>query len=553
MSWVKNLIRPDLRNLAAYSSAKMEAGGYVPDISLDANEFPWPSYGPMGALYKTNRYPEPQPAALLGKLSMVWGVSAEQIFIGRGSDDAIDVLLRLFCEAGKDKIIVCPPTFGAYKVYATVQGAETISIPLRKDDYQLDVPAILKACTPQTKLIVIPTPNAPMGHLMKREDVLALCKARDGQSLIVADECYTEFTDQPEGLTKEIANYPNLVIMRTLSKTHGLAGERIGGAIAIPEIINELQKVRAPYPLTQTSIRAALDALSPNGLVQSAEYRRIIKSERERMTKLLTQSPFVTGVYPSVANFLLVQTKDSKTFMQRLQGFGILPRNRHNDVPNTVRVTLGTPAENDLVLKALGVNVPSPSKPMRLFSARRVTKETAIDATVNLDSPNFLKVDTGIGFFDHMLSQVASHGGFGLELHCKGDLEIDQHHTIEDCALTLGEALRGALGDKRGIARFGFTAPLDEAAASVVVDLSGRPYAVFEGVLPAPIIGEMSAEMVPHFYRSLATALGAAIQVTVKGENVHHMTEASFKALGRALRQAFRAEGEGIPSTKGAL
>jgi imidazoleglycerol phosphate dehydratase HisB len=152
-----------------------------------------------------------------------------------------------------------------------------------------------------------------------------------------------------------------------------------------------------------------------------------------------------------------------------------------------------------------------------------------------------------------MLSQVAAHGGFGLELHCKGDLEIDQHHTIEDCALTLGEALRGALGDKRGVARFGFSAPLDEAVANVVVDLSGRPYAVFEGVLPAPMIGELNAEMVPHFYRSLATAMGAAIHVTVKGENAHHMTEASFKALGRALRQAFRYEGQGIPSTKGVL
>lgn len=553
MSWVKNLIRPDLRNLAAYSSAKMEAGGFVPDIALDANEFPWPSYGPLGTSCKTNRYPEPQPAALLGKLAMVWGVKPEQIFIGRGSDDAIDVLLRLFCEAGKDQIIVCPPTFGAYKVYATVQGAATISVPLRSDDHQLDIPAILKACTPQTKLIVIPTPNAPMGHLMKREDVLALCKAREGQSLIVADECYVEFTEQPEGLTKELADHPNLVIMRTLSKTHGLAGERIGGAIALPEIIEELQKVRAPYPLTQTSIRAALDALSPNGLVQSAEYRRIIKSERERMIKLLPQSPWVTGVYPSVANFLLIQTKDAKAFMKRLQSFGILPRNRHNDMPNTVRLTLGTPAENDLVLKALDVEVLKATKATRLFSARRATKETSIDATVNLDAPNFLKIDTGIGFFDHMLSQVASHGGFGLELHCKGDLEIDQHHTIEDCALTLGEALRGALGDKRGIARFGFSAPLDEALADVVVDLSGRPYAVFEGVLPAPIIGEMSAEMVPHFFRSLATALGAAIHVAVKGENAHHMTEASFKALGRALRQAFRDEGQGIPSTKGVL
>ncbi len=555
MSWLKNLIRPDLRNLAPYSSAKMEAGGFVPDIAIDANEMPWPAFGSVGTLCKTNRYPDPQPEALLGKMAATWGVKPEQIIIGRGSDDAIDILMRLFCEAGRDQILVCPPTFGAYKSYATVQGAEVLSVPLRRDDWQLDVPAILQACTPRTKLIIIPTPNAPMGHKMKREDILALCKARAEQSLIIADECYIEFTDEPQGLTTELVQYPNLVLMRTLSKSHGLAGERIGVAIAVPEIIAELQKVRAPYSLTQSSIRAALDALSPNGLIQAAEYRRVLIAERERMAKLLPQSAWIESVFPSVTNFLLVQTKDAKAFMRHLQSFGILPRSRHGDLANTVRVTISTPADNDLILKALGVEIASPTKSPRLFSAHRGTKETSIDVTVNLDAPNFLKVDTGIGFFDHMLSQVAAHGGFGLELHCKGDLEIDQHHTIEDCALTLGEALRGALGDKRGVARFGFSAPLDEALAEVVVDLSGRPYAVFEGTLPAPRIGEMNAEMVPHFYRSLATAMNAAIHVTVKGENAHHMTEASFKALGRALRQAFSLEGSGqnIPSTKGVL
>ena len=382
--WLKNLIRPDLRDLAGYSSAKMEAGGFVPDIALDANEFPWPSYGPLGAAFKTNRYPEPQPAALLGKLATIWDVKPEQIFVGRGSDDAIDVLLRLFCEAGKDEIIVCPPTFGAYKVYATVQGAKTIAVPLKKTDWQLDVPAILAACTDNTKLIILPTPNAPMGHLMNREDVLGLCKSRAGKSLIVADEAYIDFTNQPEGYVKDIAAYPNLVVLRTLSKAHALAGERVGAAIAIPEIIVELQKVRAPYPLTQTSIRAALDALSPNGLIQSAEYRRLIASERERLAKLLPQSPWVENVYPSVANFLLVQTKDAKAFLQHLRSFGILPRNRHNDIPNAVRITLGTPAENDLVLnlahlpkrracsaRAGGRRKP-PSMP-RLISMRRIS------------------------------------------------------------------------------------------------------------------------------------------------------------------------------------
>ncbi len=557
MTWLENLIRSDLRNLAGYSSAKTESGSFVPNIAIDANESPWPPFGDMAGFCKPNRYPEPQPAALRQRLADMYGVKAEQILIGRGSDDAIDVLLRLFCEAGRDQIMICPPTYGAYKVYADVQGAQTLSVPLRREDWQLDVPAMLAASTPQTKLIFIPSPNAPMGHMMKRDDILALCKARAEKSLIVVDEAYVDFTDNPLGMTDALKEYPNLVILRTLSKAHALAGERIGCALAAPEIVQRLLKVLAPYPLTQSSIRAALDALSPSGLIQNAARCRTLLAERERMAKLLPQSPWVEKVFPSVTNYLLVQTKDSAAFIAQLRGFGILPRNRHSDIPNTVRLSISSPEDNNLVLQALGVSLAKADIPVpeRLFSARRATKETAIDVTVNLDRPDFLAIDTGIGFFDHMLAQIATHGGFGLELHCKGDLKIDQHHTIEDCALTLGEALKGALGDKRGIARFGFSAPLDEAVANVVIDLSGRPYCVFEGHLPAPTIGEMSAEMVPHFFRSLATALAAAIHVTVQGVNAHHMTEAAFKATGRALRQAFRREGvsDVLPSTKGVL
>jgi imidazoleglycerol-phosphate dehydratase/histidinol-phosphatase len=152
-----------------------------------------------------------------------------------------------------------------------------------------------------------------------------------------------------------------------------------------------------------------------------------------------------------------------------------------------------------------------------------------------------------------MLMQLASHGGFGLALNCKGDLHIDQHHTVEDCALALGSAINGALGNKAGIARFGFTAPLDEALAEVAIDLSGRPYFVLTGAFPAATVGGLNTEMVPHFFRSLATNLGAAIHLKVSGENTHHMVEASFKAVGRALRQAIRPEGRGVPSTKGVL
>jgi imidazoleglycerol-phosphate dehydratase/histidinol-phosphatase len=189
----------------------------------------------------------------------------------------------------------------------------------------------------------------------------------------------------------------------------------------------------------------------------------------------------------------------------------------------------------------------------RRTRVQRKTRETDIEVRVNLDATSPVKIVTGIGFFDHMLEQIAKHGGFALELDCKGDLEIDEHHTVEDCALALGEALRTALGDKVGIARYGFVLPMDEAQVRVALDLSGRAYGVFEGKFSREAVGGLPTELVPHFFKSLAEALKAALHVTITGENTHHMIEACFKGVGRALRQAFRREGAELPSTKGVL
>lgn len=189
----------------------------------------------------------------------------------------------------------------------------------------------------------------------------------------------------------------------------------------------------------------------------------------------------------------------------------------------------------------------------RIAKVERKTRETTISARVDLDAEGRTEVSTGIGFFDHMLEQIAKHGGFSLLLSCDGDLHVDEHHTVEDVAIVLGSALREALGDKRGIARYGFVLPMDESVASVALDLSGRASFAFDAPFPRDAIGEMSTEMVSHFFRSLAESLGAALHVTVTGENTHHMVEACFKAVGRSLRQAIRHEGAELPSTKGTL
>jgi imidazoleglycerol phosphate dehydratase HisB len=189
----------------------------------------------------------------------------------------------------------------------------------------------------------------------------------------------------------------------------------------------------------------------------------------------------------------------------------------------------------------------------RRAEVRRRTRETELDVRVNLDEYAPIAISTGIGFLDHMLEQLASHGGFALELTCKGDLEVDEHHTVEDCALAFGEALRRALGPKTGIARYGFVLPMDEAQAQVAIDLSGRPFARFSGGFNRESVGGLPTELVPHFFRSLADSLGAAIHVSVAGDNSHHMIECCFKGVGRSLRQAIKRESAEIPSTKGVL
>jgi imidazoleglycerol-phosphate dehydratase/histidinol-phosphatase len=189
----------------------------------------------------------------------------------------------------------------------------------------------------------------------------------------------------------------------------------------------------------------------------------------------------------------------------------------------------------------------------RTATVTRNTKETRITVSVNLDKVAEPKVHTGLGFFDHMLEQIGKHGGFALELRCDGDIHIDDHHTIEDSALALGQAMKQALGDKRGIGRYGFTLPMDESLVSAALDLSGRPYFVFDGSIPRERVGDMATELVPHFFRSLCETMGANLRLTVQGENAHHMIEGCFKAVARTLRQAIRREGNELPSTKGTL
>lgn len=551
--WPESIARKAIVEFKTYSAR----GGAGNALHLDANESPW-APPPVTTTDEFNRYPEQQPADLRARLADLYGVPSAKIMMGRGADEAIEILLRTFCEAGKDNILICPPTFGYYETCATIQGVQTITAPLRAD-YSLDVELIkskLKQESTSIKIVFLCSPNNPTGNTIDPKIIPELC-AQYPQTLIVIDEAYAEFSDQ-ESFASQIDKCRNLVVLRTLSKAYSLAGVRMGVAIAEPRIIKLMLKVLPPYPIARPVEHVVMRALSPAAMPVHAARLKLWKSERERMCKALKASPYITTIFPSDANFLLLDIVNEESLLKTLAKSQIKIRDFRTLGAGKFRISIGSPEENDIALSAFGVEVPA-ARPNRMGEEYRKTKETDIAVRVNLDNPTTTKINTGIGFYDHMLEALAKHGRFGLVLSCQGDLEIDAHHTIEDCALALGAALARALGDKAGAGRFGFSVPqeilmpMDETQARVAVDLSGRPAMTFKGEFPTDRAGEFPAEMCPHFFESLAQTLGASIQIEVKGENTHHMIEACFKGLGRALAPAFERKGDEIASTKGVL
>ena len=393
------------------------------------------------------------------------------------------------------------------------------------------------------------SPNNPTGSSLKREAILDICASLP-ETLIVLDEAYIEFSSQ-ESLADKVGKVQNLVVLRTLSKAYALAGVRGGAVLAHPSIIALLLKVLPPYPIARPVETAILNALAPSAMAVHAQRLKETLSERQRLSDGLANSEFVETVYPSDTNFILLEITNADALFKHLQQFNVKIRD-YRSTTGRVRVSVGSPDENTIALQAFGVT-DTPERTDRIGEMFRKTNETDISVRVNLDDVTQTKIETGIGFYDHMLEQISKHGGMGLTLSCEGDLHIDAHHTVEDTALAFGAALKLALGDKAGIGRYGYIIPMDETQAQVAIDLSGRPAAVFHGEFPTDHVGDFPVEMCPHFFESLAQTLGAAIHIDVKGDNSHHMIEACFKGVGRALRPALAVSGSDIPSTKGTL
>ena len=549
--------RPEIVVMKAYQSARSLYKKSQGMIFLDANECPYEPYVGASSL---SRYPDQQPEELVRAICNLYDVSSRNMLIGRGADEIIDVIVRTFCQPSKDNIIICPPTFPMYANSALLQNTEVKEVPLTKE-FELDVESIQSNIDDNTKIIFICSPNNPTANSMRVDDVETLCQFLDGKALVVVDETYKEFS-QEKSFLEEIENYPNLMVLRTLSKSYASAGLRCGFGFAQSEIINLLRKVLAVYPISQPIIEEVLKITNEKNLKRLSDKRAEILDRRDSFIDALKKEKEVKKIYPSDANFLFLEVNNANSFCKKCAENNIIIRNQsyQKNLDNCVRISIGSEGEMQKLLSVIRGEKFVDSSSDRIVTVTRKTKETAISVTVNLDQMSPVKIDTGVPFYDHMLDQIAKHGGFSIEMECVGDLEIEAHHTVEDCSIALGEALKKALGDKRGIGRYGseeLILPMDEAQAKVALDLGGRFYLEFVADYPDSYVGNtdnpLPVDMVEHVFRSIAEQLHATLHIEVTGENTHHMVEACFKGFARALRKAIRIEGTDLPSTKGKL
>jgi imidazoleglycerol phosphate dehydratase HisB/histidinol-phosphate/aromatic aminotransferase/cobyric acid decarboxylase-like protein len=475
------------------------------DGNVPAQPSPFARPGTIAAaLADVNMYAHGGFPELVAGIARYAGVEPENVVLGAGADDLILLCARTFAGPGDVVAISEEPTYPLYRTGALLAGAEV---------GELD-PVVTFSCRP----------NNPTGELGELPDARPL----------VVDEAYFEYAGETAaGLIED-----GVVVLRTFSKSFGLAGARVGYALADTETAAELNRRQAPQPISGISA-----ALGLAGLAEPPDVGRQVE-ERERCASALRALGLAP--LPSATNFLFVPVDQPETVAATLLRSGIVVR-----VYTTgLRFSVRDREDDDLLLDALAraLDRPSPAAAPSGRRARhvRATAETRIRVRLGLDGAGQVRVATGAGLYDHLLEQLAFHAGFDLVLEGVGDLETGEHHTAEDAALALGEALDAALGDRRGIARYGdAVVPMDDALARAAVDLGGRPASELQL--------ELDPGLAEHMLRSLAQAGRLAINLDATGRDDHHVAEAAFKAVGRALRGAVKVESTGVPSTKGIL
>lgn len=350
MNAVTSLARPEILSLTPYAHAV-----WLPSLTrLHANEAPWRPAGD-NTLAGLNRYPEPQPKALVARLAALYGVAPDQVLVTRGADEAIDVLSRVYLRAGKDAIMQCGPTFGMYQAAARIQGAEVIELALnRSAGWSIDPQQLLAAWQPRVKLVYLCSPNNPTANLLDPSALEHLCSALDGKAIVVIDEAYIEWSGS-RSLTRWLQRFETLAILRTMSKAHALAGARLGALLASPDMIKLAARVIPPYALAQPAIEAALRALEPAELIISQTRLEALLEEKHYLRRQLMESPLVAKVWPSDSNFLLVDCRDADQFMKNCIAGGSIVRDlrSHPALPDSLRISVGSRVENDALLDSV--------------------------------------------------------------------------------------------------------------------------------------------------------------------------------------------------------
>jgi imidazoleglycerol phosphate dehydratase HisB/histidinol-phosphate/aromatic aminotransferase/cobyric acid decarboxylase-like protein len=518
------------------------------------------------------------------------GVDPERIVVTAGGDDSIDRVMRKSITGNRKKIVSHVPSFEMIDIYASNYSGQLDTVEWLQGDFPTG--ELIEKIDHTTAMVTIVSPNNPTGGLIPIDQILAIAAAAKsaGCNLLV-DNAYIEFADTDP--TAELITIDNVMIVRTFSKAWGLAGLRVGYLIAPNvEYATFIRNSAGPFPVSAVSLETARRCLADYQPSMTANVT-MIKSIRKILIDLLEQC--AVNTIPSSGNFVLAEFSDSDRVWDGLAEDGIGVRKFPGTalLQNRLRITCPTtPADylqlaqslcriHDLEFEdqkvAVGQliqenrsgeqsssyghspgewsKVSTPPDSPRTAALKRETRETKIDLALNLDGSGVAEIETGIGFLDHMLTALTFHSRMDLKLSCDGDLVVDDHHTAEDCALALGTAIDQALGRRSGIKRFGFAyAPLDEALARTVIDLSGRPWPEIHLNLEREMVGQWACENIVHFFHSLAMTLKCSLHVDVlRGTNDHHRAEAAFKSLAMALRTALtRTDGE-VPSTKGVL
>ncbi len=551
MNRIYGLLRENIKALSPYSTARDECKRRM-DIYLDANENPFDN--------GVNRYPSPFQEELKKIISSLRRVPAERIFLGNGSDEAIDLIFRIFCNPGKSSAIVVSPSYGMYSTSAAINDVRIIEAQL-ESDFNLNGSDVLNKVEDDTKVIFICSPNNPSGNLLDKNEIIKVIEGFGG--IVVVDEAYIDFADDM-GISCFVDKYQNLMILQTLSKGWGMAGLRLGIAIADEFIIGTMNKVKYPYNISILNQEKGVELLKDS--MSTIENIRKIKEGRKYLAKGLSALDAVVKVFPSDANFLLVKFKDKEKVFKVLQENGIIVRDR-SSLPiceGCLRITVGTAEENKRVLDVIGSLcdnresegfIDDCDKLCRRARVVRNTRETSVQVDINLDHFREPYIRSGINFMDHMLEQIGYHGGFGIDIVCSGDTERGLHHTIEDIGIAIGEALKNALGEKKCIERYGFALPMDESQAMVLIDLGGRIDFKWEANFKENTIEGVESQMFCHFFKSLAHNLKCNLHIKAQGENDHHIIEGIFKAFARAIKSAARKDelSYGVASSKGLL